>query len=102
MALRLQLERAEQVHRVSSLLKTQATELCENQLEPVLGVFWLGPDSFSYNGKDVAARLFGLDEESLRVHSVLVGQPRRRCWFKAGRCHPKNWRHASQLLSKLV
>jgi hypothetical protein len=37
MALRLQLERAEQVYRVSSLLKTQATDVCENQLEPVLG-----------------------------------------------------------------
>jgi hypothetical protein len=84
MALRLQLERAEQVHRVSSLLKTQATELCENQLEPVLGVFWLGPDSFSYNGKDVAARLFGLDEESLRVHSVLVGQPGAAAGLKRG------------------
>jgi hypothetical protein len=75
MALRLQLERAEQVHRVASLLKSQATDLCERQLEPVLGVFWIGPDSFHYNGKDVAARIFGLEEESLRIHSVLAGQP---------------------------
>lgn len=84
MALRLQLERAEQVHRVSSLLKVQATELCENQLEPVLGVFWLGPDSFSYNGKDAAARIFGLDEDSLRVHSVLAGQPGATAGLKPG------------------
>jgi hypothetical protein len=33
-------------------------------------VFWLGADSFSYNGKDVAARLFGLDEASLRGHEA--------------------------------
>jgi beta-barrel assembly-enhancing protease len=39
------------------------------------GLFWIGPDSFHYNGKDVAARIFGLEEESLRIHSVLAGQP---------------------------
>jgi hypothetical protein len=75
MAVRLYLERAEQVNRVSSLLKIQATDLCETQLEPVLGAFWLGRDSFPYDDKDVAARIFGLEEESLRVYSVLPGQP---------------------------
>jgi beta-barrel assembly-enhancing protease len=84
MALRLQLERAEQVYRVSSLLKSQATDVCENQLEPVLGLFWIGPDSFHYNGKDVAARIFGLEEESLRIHSVLAGQPAAIAGLKPG------------------
>jgi Zn-dependent protease with chaperone function len=84
MALRLQLERAEQVHRISSLLKTQAIDVCKNQLEPVLGLFWIGPDSFHYNGKDVAARIFGLEEESLRIHSVLAGQPAALAGLRPG------------------
>jgi len=84
MALRLFLERAEQVNRVAGLLKVQAKESCENHLEPQLGAFWIGLDSFPYDDKDVATRIFGLEEESLRVHSVIAGQPAAAAGIRHG------------------
>ena len=49
-----------------------------------------------------AARIFGLQEESRRIHSVLAGQPAAAAGLRPGDAILRIGRHATQLVSKLV
>jgi beta-barrel assembly-enhancing protease len=84
LAARLYLERAERVHRIAGLLRTHGAGLCDKEVEPWLGVFWIGLDSFPYDYKDVVARRFGLNEDNLLVVSISAGQPAALAGLRPG------------------
>jgi Zn-dependent protease with chaperone function len=81
--LKLFFERAEQVSRVSTLLRTKGAELCEDNVEPVLGVFWAEKKSVPEEYWDVSERVFGVGED-LRVLSIVPGLPADAAGIKPG------------------
>jgi PDZ domain len=83
-ALRVSLERLEQLNRVSTLLKVRAAEFCENRLEPLMGTMWASKDSFPEETRAVAARIFKLEDENLRILSVIPGGAAANAGLKPG------------------
>jgi hypothetical protein len=83
-ALRVHMERLEQLNRVSTLLAIRAAEFCENRLEPWIGAMWTAKDSFPEDTKAVAARMFKLDGENLRIVSVIPGRAAANAGLKPG------------------
>jgi len=81
--LKLYFERAEQVARVSHSLRTKGSQLCQDNLEPVLGLFWADKKIIPEEYWDVGERVFGLGED-LRVLSVMPGSPADLAGVKPG------------------
>lgn len=82
-ALRLYFERGEQVARVASLVAAKNVELCEDQTEPRLGIFWADKRSLPEEYWDAAKRSFGVAED-LRVLAVVPGFPAEAAGVKPG------------------
>lgn len=81
--LRLYFERVDQVARVTSLLRTKGAEICEDQIEPTLGVFWADRKNLPEDYVDVGERVFGVGEE-LRILAVVPGLPAEAAGVKPG------------------
>jgi len=80
---RLYFERVDQVARITNLLRTKGAELCEDQVEPTMGIFWADRKTLPEDYWDVGERIFGLGEE-LRVLSVVAGLPAATAGVKPG------------------
>src|SRR5690242_1061525 len=62
-ALKLVMDRSEQLMRVAGYVNTRGAELCGNAVEPIYGVLFLDRDSFPKESRTAAARIFNLGEE---------------------------------------
>ena len=81
--LRTYFERAEQVSRVSDMLRTKGAELCEDNLEPVLGIYWADKKMVPEEYWDASERVFGVGDD-LRVLSVVPGLPASQAGIRPG------------------
>ena len=76
-------ERIEQVARVTNLIAAKNVELCDDQTEPHLGIFWADKKMITEEYWDVAERVFGIGD-NLRVLAVVPGFPAEAAGVKPG------------------
>jgi membrane-associated protease RseP (regulator of RpoE activity) len=81
--LRTYFERAAQMARVANMLRTRGAELCEDNVEPVLGVYWADKKMIPEEYWDASERVFGVGDD-LRILSVMPGLPAEKAGLKPG------------------
>jgi len=83
MALKLDMDRSEQLFRISSAMRLKGVDLCGESVEPFIGALWLDLEAFPEDSRTIAGRIFGLGEE-LRVRYLISDFPAEAAGMKVG------------------